>query len=219
MLGSPQLGAGGQEVKGSSGALPAARSLPLPCRMKETSGWQLAFCSPRLDWVVERVALNARVLGGSLGDHDKMVAAASCSEILLWALQPDGNGTEIGEAPIRGAARGPETVSRISVPSLESATATLCTGEQILGRVREPLQAGTWGRIQAGFLVVLPEGPPPWALCRQAVALCVPHVELGATRQAFQGGRHIQEERSSGPSRGIGCLFRWALPDGPNRLH
>nr|XP_028597619.1 SH3KBP1-binding protein 1 isoform X2 [Podarcis muralis] len=65
-------------------------------RMKETSGWQLAFCSPRLDWVIERLALNARVLGGSLGDSDKMVAAASCSEILLWALQPDGNGTEIG---------------------------------------------------------------------------------------------------------------------------
>uniref|UniRef100_A0A8C5WW05 SH3KBP1 binding protein 1 n=1 Tax=Laticauda laticaudata TaxID=8630 RepID=A0A8C5WW05_LATLA len=65
-------------------------------KMKETSGWQLAFCSPRLDWVIERVALNARVLGGSLGDSDKMVAAASCSEILLWALQPDGNGTEIG---------------------------------------------------------------------------------------------------------------------------
>uniref|UniRef100_A0A8C6YKJ8 BTB/POZ domain-containing protein KCTD3 n=1 Tax=Naja naja TaxID=35670 RepID=A0A8C6YKJ8_NAJNA len=65
-------------------------------KLKETSGWQLAFCSPRLDWVIERVALNARVLGGSLGDSDKMVAAASCSEILLWALQPDGNGTEIG---------------------------------------------------------------------------------------------------------------------------
>ncbi|KAJ7303854.1 hypothetical protein JRQ81_011362, partial [Phrynocephalus forsythii] len=65
-------------------------------RMKETSGWQLAFCSPRLDWVIERVALNARVQGGSLGDSDKMVAAASCSEILLWALQPDGNGSEIG---------------------------------------------------------------------------------------------------------------------------
>ncbi|KAH0631479.1 hypothetical protein JD844_005813 [Phrynosoma platyrhinos] len=65
-------------------------------RMKETSGWQLVFCSPRLDWVIERVALNARVLGGSLGDSDKMVAAASCSEILLWALQSDGNGNEIG---------------------------------------------------------------------------------------------------------------------------
>ncbi|KAM3829432.1 LOW QUALITY PROTEIN: SH3KBP1-binding protein 1 [Vipera latastei] len=65
-------------------------------RVKEASGWQLAFCSPRLDWVIEHLALNARVLGGSLGDSDKMVAAASCSEILLWALQPDGSGTEIG---------------------------------------------------------------------------------------------------------------------------
>ncbi|XP_015263145.1 PREDICTED: SH3KBP1-binding protein 1 isoform X1 [Gekko japonicus] len=64
-------------------------------RLKETSGWEPAFCSPRLEWVIERVALNARVIGGSLGD-DKMVAAASCSEILLWALQPDGSGVEIG---------------------------------------------------------------------------------------------------------------------------
>ncbi|NXE57945.1 SHKB1 protein, partial [Casuarius casuarius] len=68
-----------------------------PCsRMKETSGWQQVFSSPRLDWVIERVALNAKVLGGSLGDHDKMVAVASCSEIILWALQADGNGSEIG---------------------------------------------------------------------------------------------------------------------------
>lgn len=67
--------------------------------MKETSGWQQVFSSPRLDWVIERVALNAKVLGGALGDHDKMVAVASCSEIILWALQADGNGSEIGEKP------------------------------------------------------------------------------------------------------------------------
>nr|XP_023968199.2 SH3KBP1-binding protein 1 [Chrysemys picta bellii] len=65
-------------------------------RMKETSGWQQGFCSPRLDWVIERVALNAKVLGGSLGEQDKMVAVASCSEIILWALPADGNGSEIG---------------------------------------------------------------------------------------------------------------------------
>ncbi|XP_032297823.1 SH3KBP1-binding protein 1-like, partial [Coturnix japonica] len=59
-------------------------------RLKETSGWQQTFCSPRLDWLIERVALNAKVLGGPLGDHDKMVAAASCSEIILWALRADG---------------------------------------------------------------------------------------------------------------------------------
>ncbi|XP_074023719.1 LOW QUALITY PROTEIN: SH3KBP1-binding protein 1, partial [Numenius arquata] len=65
-------------------------------RVKETSGWQQVFSSPRLDWVIERVALNAKVLGGALGDHDKMVAVASCTEIILWALQADGNGNEIG---------------------------------------------------------------------------------------------------------------------------
>ncbi|XP_006627705.1 SH3KBP1-binding protein 1 [Lepisosteus oculatus] len=65
-------------------------------RVKEFSGWQQVFTSPRLDWVIERVALNARVMGGSLGDNDKMVAVASCNEIILWAIQPDGNGSEIG---------------------------------------------------------------------------------------------------------------------------
>ncbi|NWW95784.1 SHKB1 protein, partial [Rhynochetos jubatus] len=54
------------------------------------------FSSPRLDWAIERVALNAKVLGGALADHDKMVAAASSAEIILWALRADGAGAEIG---------------------------------------------------------------------------------------------------------------------------
>ncbi|XP_068105600.1 SH3KBP1-binding protein 1 [Hyperolius riggenbachi] len=65
-------------------------------RMKETSGWQLIFTSPCLDWVIERVALNAKTVGGSLGDHDKMLAVSSCSEIILWAISGDGTGSEIG---------------------------------------------------------------------------------------------------------------------------
>ncbi|XP_074133643.1 SH3KBP1-binding protein 1 isoform X3 [Sminthopsis crassicaudata] len=65
-------------------------------RLKETSGWQLVFSSPRLDWPIERLALTARVPGGALGEHDKMVAAATGGEILLWALQADGSGSEIG---------------------------------------------------------------------------------------------------------------------------
>ncbi|XP_034879220.1 SH3KBP1-binding protein 1 isoform X2 [Mirounga leonina] len=36
-------------------------------RLKEASGWQLVFSSPRLDWPIERLALTARVLGGALG--------------------------------------------------------------------------------------------------------------------------------------------------------
>nr|XP_042141071.1 SH3KBP1-binding protein 1 [Peromyscus maniculatus bairdii] len=65
-------------------------------RLKEASGWQLAFSSPRLDWPIERLALSARVLSGALGEHDRMVAAATGSEILLWALQAQGGGSEIG---------------------------------------------------------------------------------------------------------------------------
>lgn len=67
-------------------------------RVKESSGWQQVFTSPRLDWVIDRVALNAKVMGGSLGDNDKMVAVASGTEIILWAICPDGNGSEIGES-------------------------------------------------------------------------------------------------------------------------
>lgn len=65
-------------------------------RVKESTGWQQVFTSPRLDWVIDRVALNAKVMAGSLGDNDKMVAVASVTEIILWAICPDGNGNEIG---------------------------------------------------------------------------------------------------------------------------
>ncbi|XP_069029241.1 SH3KBP1-binding protein 1 [Embiotoca jacksoni] len=65
-------------------------------RVKESTGWQQVFTSPRLDWMIDRVALNAKVMGGSLGDNDKMVAVASVTEIILWAICPDGNGNEIG---------------------------------------------------------------------------------------------------------------------------
>uniref|UniRef100_A0A3Q3WDK2 BTB domain-containing protein n=1 Tax=Mola mola TaxID=94237 RepID=A0A3Q3WDK2_MOLML len=64
--------------------------------VKESTGWQQVFTSPRLDWVIDRVALNAKVMAGSLGDNDKMVAVASATEIILWAICPDGNGNEIG---------------------------------------------------------------------------------------------------------------------------
>lgn len=75
-----------------------ADGVPPSYRLKEPSDWQLVFSSPRLDWPIERLALTARVPGGALGEHDKMVAAATGSEILLWALQPEGGGSEIGMA-------------------------------------------------------------------------------------------------------------------------
>ncbi|XP_053523281.1 BTB/POZ domain-containing protein KCTD3 isoform X2 [Artibeus jamaicensis] len=65
-------------------------------RIKESSGWQQVFTSPYLDWTVERVALNAKVVGGPHGDKDKMVAVASESSIILWSVQDGGSGREIG---------------------------------------------------------------------------------------------------------------------------
>lgn len=66
-------------------------------RIKESSGWQQVFSSPYLDWTIERIALNAKVVGGPHGDKDKMVAAASESNIILWNIQDGGNGNEIGK--------------------------------------------------------------------------------------------------------------------------
>lgn len=72
--------------------------LTLGCvfRIKESSGWQQVFSSPYLDWAIERVALNAKVVGGPHGDKDKMVAASSESSIILWSIQDGGSGSEIG---------------------------------------------------------------------------------------------------------------------------
>ncbi|XP_077398241.1 SH3KBP1-binding protein 1 [Festucalex cinctus] len=61
-------------------------------RVKESTGWQQVFTSPRLDWLIDRVALNAKVMGV----NNKMVAVASGAEIILWCICPDGNGNEIG---------------------------------------------------------------------------------------------------------------------------
>ncbi|XP_020504758.1 BTB/POZ domain-containing protein KCTD3 [Labrus bergylta] len=65
-------------------------------RIKESSGWQQVFSSPYLDRTIERIALNAKVVGGPHGDKDKMVAAASESSIILWSIQDGGSGNEIG---------------------------------------------------------------------------------------------------------------------------
>uniref|UniRef100_A0A671MQV8 BTB/POZ domain-containing protein KCTD3-like n=1 Tax=Sinocyclocheilus anshuiensis TaxID=1608454 RepID=A0A671MQV8_9TELE len=65
-------------------------------RIKESSGWQQVFSSLYLDWAIERVALNAKVVGGPHGDKDKMVAASSESSIILWSIQDGGSGSEIG---------------------------------------------------------------------------------------------------------------------------
>lgn len=86
-----------------------------PIRIKESSGWQQVFSSPYLDWTIERIALNAKVVGGPHGDKDKMVAAASESSIILWSIQDGGTGNEIGKTKVTL----PTTSSTVQPPDAE----------------------------------------------------------------------------------------------------
>uniref|UniRef100_A0A8C8VQV2 SH3KBP1 binding protein 1 n=1 Tax=Pelusios castaneus TaxID=367368 RepID=A0A8C8VQV2_9SAUR len=114
-------------------------------RMKETSGWQQVFSSPRLDWLIERVALNAKVLGGSLGEQEKMVAVASCNEIILWALQADGNGSEIG-------------VFHLGVP----VEALFFVGSQLIATSHTG-KIGVWNAVTKHWQVSGTWGIPSWS--------------------------------------------------------
>lgn len=84
-------------------------------RIKESSGWQQVFSSPYLNWTIERIALNAKVVGGPHGDKDKMVAAASESSIILWSIQDGGSGNEIGN--LRVAAQSFQRVGSKIIPT------------------------------------------------------------------------------------------------------
>ncbi|XP_078720725.1 BTB/POZ domain-containing protein KCTD3-like isoform X1 [Lampetra fluviatilis] len=75
-------------------------------RVKESSGWQQVFSSPYLEWTVERVALNAKVVGAPLGDKDKMVAVAGGHKIVLWSIQDGSSGNEIVEHGVCVAVAG-----------------------------------------------------------------------------------------------------------------
>lgn len=65
------------------------------CRMKDTAGWQLRWTSPYMDDLVERVAINAKVLNPD--NPKKMVAAAMGNFIQLWSVADDGSSREIGK--------------------------------------------------------------------------------------------------------------------------
>lgn len=64
-------------------------------RMKDTAGWQLRWTSPYMEDIVERVAINAKVLNPE--NPNKMVAAAMGNMIQLWSVADDGTSREIGK--------------------------------------------------------------------------------------------------------------------------
>lgn len=70
-------------------------------RLKDSTGWQLAFTSPYLEPVIERIALNAKVVTTASAQPPesgaKMLAVAYGSQVRLWSIAQEGNGrAEIG---------------------------------------------------------------------------------------------------------------------------
>lgn len=74
-------------------------------RQKDSSGWQLVFTSPRVDNMIDRLAINAKMTLGqssSAGNSDsannaKMVAIAAGGLVFMWAVSDDGHRTDIGQ--------------------------------------------------------------------------------------------------------------------------
>ncbi|KAJ8308193.1 hypothetical protein KUTeg_013067 [Tegillarca granosa] len=66
--------------------------------MRDSTGWHLIWTSPYMENVVERIAINAKVVNPSNQDNtNKMVAASSGSTIHLWSVSDDGCKRDIGE--------------------------------------------------------------------------------------------------------------------------
>ncbi|GJQ79281.1 hypothetical protein Trydic_g5524 [Trypoxylus dichotomus] len=65
-------------------------------RLKDSSGWQLVFTSPHIEFCIERIAINAKIGSGTAGETSKMVAIAYGSQVRLWGITEDGTKTNIG---------------------------------------------------------------------------------------------------------------------------
>ena len=62
-----------------------------PHRLKDSSGWILAWCSPYLEQPVERLALNAKASGASVaagdgGNCQRMLTVSYGSHVQLWSI-------------------------------------------------------------------------------------------------------------------------------------
>lgn len=68
-------------------------------RLKDSTGWQLAFTSPYLEPVIERLALNAKVLTTATAQPEggtKMLAVSYGNQVRLWGVSEEGARSEIG---------------------------------------------------------------------------------------------------------------------------
>lgn len=85
-------------VKGHHNWIAVAYAHFVTCyRLRDSTGWQLAFTSPYIDTVIERIALNAKVVVTNQSENTtKMLAISYGSQVRLWGITEDGTRTDIG---------------------------------------------------------------------------------------------------------------------------
>ncbi|KAL5008364.1 hypothetical protein ScPMuIL_013945 [Solemya velum] len=65
-------------------------------KMKDSTGWHLIWTSPYMENLVDRIAINAKVLNPTQDNTNKMVAISSFSMVRLWSVSDEGDSREIG---------------------------------------------------------------------------------------------------------------------------
>lgn len=85
-------------IKGHHNWVAVAFAHYIACyRLKDSSGWLLAFLSPYLETPVERIALNAKVVGGNQSENNsKMLAVSYSQQVRLWSIAEEGVKNDIG---------------------------------------------------------------------------------------------------------------------------
>lgn len=87
-------------VKGHHNWIAVAYAHFVACyRLKDSTGWQLALTSPYLEPVIERIALNAKVMPPAAGQPEqanKMLAVSYCTQVRLWGITEEGSRSDIG---------------------------------------------------------------------------------------------------------------------------
>ncbi|CAB0010282.1 unnamed protein product [Nesidiocoris tenuis] len=64
--------------------------------LKDSTGWQHVFTSPHVESCIERVAVNAKMVVGVVGEASKMVAISYNSQVRLWSIKDYGTRSNIG---------------------------------------------------------------------------------------------------------------------------
>ncbi|XP_054709521.1 BTB/POZ domain-containing protein KCTD3-like [Uloborus diversus] len=65
-------------------------------RLRDSAGWQSAFMSPYIETVVDRIALNAKVVSNPVENSTKMLAISYGAQVRLWGITDDGVKSDIG---------------------------------------------------------------------------------------------------------------------------